>query len=471
MAKSGLGRAFVLTVVLAASVSIARGHVQATLLLQQADRHRLEKENIHAIRLYQELAALRPDWAAPRIRLGQVYVAQGRWDEAHVEFAQARELDTSSAEALVGLGMVAHQCGDPEAAVDHWRAATSVNPASVEAHYHLGRAYLDSSRTELAREELERTLMYQEDHQGARHYLGLLLATQEPALATEHLSLAATGEDAHLAQSAQEWVLLLGDLALSEDDADVTARLAHAYVKHGLPNLALPELEKVLVVQPDNHAARAYLGYALFALDEPDTARTVLRDVSHLAPKYPLTYYFLGLLHRSDGYLPTALWEFRRCLRLDPWNAATYVSMGETHQRLGQYVTAAQWYAAAVEVAPEEVEFSLLLAQFYVDGLPRTEEALEAAQRAADIAPDNPVAQELLGWARYLSGDLEGAQAALERALSLDPDFARAYYHLGVVYSRIGEDDSTQRAYERAIDLDSDGVYRQRALAELGTRE
>lgn len=471
MKKSGLGRALVLSTVLALSVSLAGEHVQATLLLHQADRHRLEKKYSRAISLYQELAALRPNCALPHIRLGRVYVAQGRWDEAHVEFVQARELDASSAEPLLGLGMVAHQRGDLEAAVDLWRAATSADPRNVEAHNHLGRAYLYSSRPELARQEFDLALLHDKDQQTAHYYLGLLLAAEDPLLSAEHMAIAATGDDGHLAESAQDWVTLLNDFPLSQHETQATARLAHAYVKHGLGNLALPQLERLLVLEPDNHAARAYLGYALYTLDQHDRARTILRDATHLAPKYPLTYYFLGLLHRSDGYLPTALWEFRKCLQLDPYNAATYASIGETYQRIGQYVTAAKWYASAVEVAPEEVEFWLLLAQFYEDVLPRAHEALEAAQQAADLAPDNPIAQELLGWARHLEGDENGAQVALKRSLSLDPDFARAYYHLGVVYSQIGEKDNAQWAYQRAIDLDSDGFYRQRAMVELRTRD
>jgi len=135
---------------------------------------------------------------------------------------------------------------------------------------------------------------------------------------------------------------------------------------------------------------------------------------------------------------------------------------------MGRYVEAGEWYQAAVVLAPDEPDFALLLAQFYVDVLPRPEEGLAAARQAVALAPDNPLAQDLLGWAHYLGGDLAEAQVALERALSLDPDFARAYYHLGVVWSQLGDGDKAQWAYQRAIDLDSDGLYRERAMTELG---
>jgi len=468
MKKGVLVRVFLLSVVIALSVGLVRGHVESTSLIRQGDRYRAAKEYSRAISIYQQLVVLRPQLALPHLRLGQVYLAQGRWNEAEGEFSQGWELDRRQEEALLGLALVAYQRGDIEDAIDRWREVAVLNPRSVEAHYRLGQSYLARSQFELAEQELERAVLYDRAHQGAHYYLGLLLVAEDTTLAREHLDLAATGEDLQLAERAREMVLLLEELATSEDGAYVAARLGHAYVKSEVPSLALVELERAVALQPNNHAARAYLGYALFALGERDRALEVLREVTHLAPKHPLGYYFLALVHRSEGYLPTALWEFKRSLRLDPSNPAVYADIADTYQRMREYLAAGEWYQAAAEVAPDEVDFQLVLAQFYVDVLPRAEEGLAAAQQAVALAPDNPLAQDLLGWAHYLAGDLAAARVALERAVSLDPDLARAYYHLGVVWSQSGDEKRAQWAYERAIDLDSEGLYRERAMAELG---
>jgi len=471
MKKGILARAFLLSVVLALLVALVREDVESSLLIRQADRYRALKEYGRAITIYQQLSVLRSQWGLPHLRLGEVYSLQGRWDEAEAEFSRARELDKREDEALLGLGLVAYHEGDIEDAIDHWRQAAGLNPRNVEAHHRLGQTYLQRSQFEQARQELERVVLHDKGHQEANYYLGLLLAAEEAILASEHLSLVAGGEDAQLSERAQEMVLLLEEIATSEDQAYVAARLGHAYVKYEVPSLALVQLERVVALQPDNDAARAYLGYTLFALGEYDRAREVLREVTRLAPKSPLGYYFLAVVHRSEGYLPTALWEFRRSLRLDPSNAAVYADIGDTYGRMRQYLAAGEWYQTAVEVAPGEADFRLLLAQFYVDVLPRAEEGLAAARGAVGLAPDDALAQDLLGWAHYLAGNSVEARVALERALRLDPDFARGYYHLGVVCAQLGDEDKAQWAYERAIDLDSHGLYRDRAIAELGMEE
>jgi tetratricopeptide (TPR) repeat protein len=463
-----LARAFLLSVVTALLVGMVKRDVEFALLIREADRYRATKEYSRAINIYQQLVFLHPQWALPHLCLGQVYLAQGRLNEAEEEFFRAWESDGGEGEALLGLGMVAYQWGNVEEALDRWREAAALDPGNAEVHYRLGRTYLDRSEFQLAKQELERVVLYDRSHQEAHYYLGLLLAGEDRTLASGHLSSAAADEDSQLADRAQEMALLLEEVAASEGEAYTAARLGHAYIKHEVPSLAVVQLERVVHLQPENYAARAYLGYALSALGEHERARQVLREVTHLAPKHPLGHYFLAMLHRSEGYLPTALWEFKRSLRVDPSNAAAYADIADTYQRMGVYLAAGEWYQAAVEVAPDEPDFRLLLAQFYVDVLLRAEEGTSAARQAVALAPDNALAQDLLGWAYYLAGNMARAQVALARAATLDPDFARAYYHLGVVYAELGDEEMAQWAYGRAIDLDSDGLYRERAMAELG---
>ena len=471
MTKGTVGRALLLSIVLVLAAGLPRGHVQSAILVRHGDQLRAAKEHSRAIDVYRKLAVLRPQWALPYLRLGQTYLAQGKWEEAEGEFSTAWELARGQVEALVGLGEIAHHRGDLKAAVAWWRLATASDPRNTEARYQLGQVYLKLSRFDLAEQEFQRIVLCDRHHQGAHYYLGLLLADHDVPLAVEHLRLAGAGEDPEQAERANGMLLLLTDIAESEESANIAALLGQAYIEFEAPSLALTQLERATSLEPNNHTARAYLGYALFALDDHERAQEVLREVTHLAPKHPLGHYFLALLHRSAGYLPTALWEFKTSLRLDPSNAAVYADIADTYQRMEQYVIAGEWYRSAARTAPREAGFSLLLAQFYVDVLPRPEEGLAAARQAVAVTPDNPVAQDLLGWALYLAGEPAQAQVPLERAIALDPDFARGYYHLGVVSARLGHEETARWAYERAIDLDSDGQYRDRAIAELGSRD
>ncbi|NIN64014.1 MAG: tetratricopeptide repeat protein [Anaerolineae bacterium] len=471
MTRGTLARVLLMCVVLALAAGLAREHVRPQILIRQADLSRSAQEYSQAIDLYQQLVVLRPLWPMPHVCLGQIYLTQGKLEEAEEDFAIAWELDAGESLALAGLAEIAYHRGDAQRAIDLWRHAIALDPKGSEPRYRLGQTYLELSEFDLARQELRQVLGDAQYHQEANYYLGLLAAGDEDADAVEYLRLAVEGEDREISKRAREMLVLLDDLAASEDDAHVAAHLGRAYLRLDAPSLALTHLKRVVALQPDNHTARAYMGYALLALDDLDAARDVLRELTQLAPKHPLGHYFLGLLHRSEGYLPTALWEFKKSLETDPSNAAVYAEIADTYQRMGQHVSAGEWYRAATEVEPDEAGFLILLAQYYVDVLPRAEEGLAAARQAAVAAPDNAVAQDLLGWAFYLAGKQAQAVGPLEQAIALDPDFARAYYHLGVVYAQLGQEADAKQAYQRAIDIDTSGEYRQRAMAGLGSTE
>jgi Flp pilus assembly protein TadD len=462
-------RFLLVCVALTASVAGARSNAVPSLMLSRAEHFQAQKEYGQAIEVYTELATIRPQWAAPHVRLGEIYLAQGRFDEAKTQFSFARRLDDSEPRALDGLADVSLHEGDSLTAIELWEAALALNSRDTHALYRLAQTHLESSDFAAAAAGLQRVLRHERDHQGAHYFLGLMCAADERTLAAEHLAIAAEGADPTLARRAHDMLDLLADLGHSQDDAEESARLAHALLRCEQPGLALRQLDRVLALQPDNHTARAYAGFALFSTGQLGPARNILREVSQVDPKNPLGYYFLGLLHRADGYLPTSLWDFKRSLHLDPANGAVYAEIAATYQLMGQYLAAGEWYRAAVAVAPEEPGFRLLLARFYVDVVPNPRDGLDAARQSAALSPHDPEAQDLLGWANYLAGNLSAARLALERALDLDQDYARAYFHLGVVCDQLGDQATASWAYRRAIELDAEGTYRAKALQELRT--
>jgi len=468
MKTSVLLRILLATTILGLSTATARAVTAPTLLLAKADQLRVETQHSQAIQLYEQLAELRPRLAVPHIRLGQIYLAQGRWQEAEREFYLAITLDTSDARALDGLASVLNYRGMTLKAVELWKQALTLDPSDAEARYGLGQAYSGLSMQGAAEEQLQHLLLHETDHQGAHYLLGLLQAPDDATSAVEHLRIACTGDDVVLSERAHQMLDVLADVENEQDSVHRAGRFAQTYLLVDEPNLAMPHLNRVLALQPDNHTARAYYGYALFAVGRVALARDTLRRVTQIDPKNPLGHYFLAVLHRSDGYSPTALWEFKESLHLDPSNAAVYAEMASTYQRLGQYVAAEEWYRAAVSVAPKEPGFRLLLTRFYVDLVPKPDSGLAAARETVALLPDDPEAQDLLGWAHYLTGNLSDARQALERALDLDPSSARAHYHLGVVCDQLADRATSTWAYRRAIDLDTQGTYRAKALQELG---
>ncbi|HEM61464.1 MAG TPA: tetratricopeptide repeat protein, partial [Chloroflexi bacterium] len=450
-----LATALSTSVLLALCSASARISVPPLILLRQGQALQTAKEYSKALENYGQLADLRGDWSEPHTLMGEIYVQQGRWEEAYAEFSLAREIEPRDPRALYGLGQVAHYGGETGKAALLWTSALSLDPTDTQVRCSLARLYMETSRLDLAQQHLRRILLSEGQHQEAHYLLGLVAAADAPFSAVRHLQTAVQGEDQQLSSKARSILDLLAEDGTEESQAGPIGRLALASLEQGFPNLAVEWLQELLADEPGNQRAQAYLGYALLSSGQPVRALETLRAVTRSDPKDPLGHYFLGVVHRSQGYLPTALWDFKRSLRLDPANAATYAEMADTLRRMADYTAAEEWYRAACTVAPGEPGFWVLLAQFHVDVVPDEEKGLVAATKAVSLRPEDPVAQDLLGWALYLGGDLAGAKTALERAISLDAGFARGYYHLGVVSCELGDEDRATWAYRRAVDLDA----------------
>jgi Tfp pilus assembly protein PilF len=86
------------------------------------------------------------------------------------------------------------------------------------------------------------------------------------------------------------------------------------------------------------------------------------------------------------------------------------------------------------------------------------------------MAPNDPAAHDLLGWAYFLAQEDAEAEVNFDRALALDPTLASAHYHLGRLRSRQGRFDEAALAYRRAHSYDWDGQLAselERAWSEL----
>ncbi|HDQ45207.1 MAG TPA: tetratricopeptide repeat protein [bacterium] len=98
--------------------------------------------------------------------------------------------------------------------------------------------------------------------------------------------------------------------------------------------------------------------------------------------------------------------------------------------------------------------------------------AQAAAQKAVQIAPDDPRGHLLIGRCLAAWGDFRQAEAAYRKALDLNPNQMAPWAGLGRIYARIVLYEPALACYERALELDPDqpDVAISRALMLIGIR-
>ena len=259
-------------------------------------------------------------------------------------------------------------------------------------------------------------------------------------------------------------------LRVVESPDKVYARLGIIYISLGEFELAETALTRAHDANPAYAEALGYLAYSRARLGRP--ALGAIHEALGLSPADPILHYLAGLILKQDNRLDDARAEFETAYDLDPTDPAFAVEIASIHRAEHAEAYAEIWLEEAVRLAPGDIQFKLLLAEFYADDNYRVKEAgLPLAEQLVADNPDNAEAHAVLGWDVFQLGDTSRALLELDKAAQLDPNLVRAQLHLGIVTESTGDTTQAIAYYQRASQLDPQGSFgalARRALKRLG---
>ncbi len=176
-------------------------------------------------------------------------------------------------------------------------------------------------------------------------------------------------------------------------------RALHA-LERGQYQLALRQLERLLPLTQGDPALQeqVYLGMAdalLNLRDLPPAIRQAQAAIN-LNPASERGYYLLGFTYSVQNNWAQAIPPLRRALELNPENAEYYRSLGWAVFNEGQAKAEGQTLLEqALQMAPTEVSILTDLAMVHAQEQ-RFDQALVYARRAVELAPNYPLAREVL---------------------------------------------------------------------------
>jgi tetratricopeptide (TPR) repeat protein len=303
-----------------------------------------------------------------------------------------------AAEAHRCLGILCAQTNRLPRAIEHVRAALSINPDDALLSNDLGMLYQRANRLGDA------ITVYRE------------VIARRPNFAATHLRL---GSALHQ-QGTLEEAIESYRRALSVDPglADAQLNLGVALQQLGRHGEAAAAFGAVLSIEPRSAGAHFNLGISLIAQDRVDEGIAAYRAALSLDPSVAAVHANLGMAHERRQELDAAIACYRRAIELEPRLAVAHNNLGCALRRQGRFGEATDAHREALRIDP-----SMMLA--YVDlgsaleGLGQADEAILSYRRAIALDPGFAMAHRALAVALRDKGLLEEAFASFRRHASL----------------------------------------------------
>jgi tetratricopeptide (TPR) repeat protein len=400
---------------------------------------------------------------------GNKYFDKGKYKEARIMYLNAKTKDQRWGPAYYKLGLTALKLGSGTEAVNAFRRAVELLPASAADHWDavvkLTEIYLAVTREKAYLDEVEgycNALLKRDANSYDGHRL------------TGDLDYVRSVEQFKVARKDEGQALL--------DKAIVEYRQAEA-IKPGQPGVMMqlaramaaenqfPEAEKLYrsVIEKDKTSQPAYTDlYRLLMFQRrPVDAEQVLKLGAQNNPKQFVyltglaTHYFtqnqraemVGVLNQIKSHAQ----EYEQA----------YKTVGDFYLRMGDGESAIREYREGMS---KDVKKKADYEKRIIEVLMRQGKRTEAAELDSQILKDDPSDNDARGLAATFlleKGDVSKALTELQAVVAHSPNNPVAQYDLGRVHATRGEWEQARQRFQKAIDLRPDYVMARLALAQL----
>jgi tetratricopeptide (TPR) repeat protein len=386
-------------------------------LLQRAEISLAAKKYAQAESDLNRVIALSPTSAEPRYIMAKLEEARGEALRYRASLFKALELDRYMLDARLELAQSLIVGKDGKAALALLNAA----PESQKdgAAYIVKRNWALWTSGDLA-----------EMRKGIDH--GLSRGRTADLLLQDGLWKLSTGNNSGARAALED--------ALKIDPRDVGAlkMLNAAYLAQKQDKMALQKVKDYASREPKSAPVQEFLGTVLVGNGERQEARAAFEAAIAADPKSVSASLLLIQLDMLDGKFDSARQRLTTILASDGTNLLARRWLANLETTKGDYKAAIEQFRQVAAADPGNAECLNNLAYLLAETGGQPTEALKYAQKAKELAPDNPAYADTLGWILYRMGLYPSAVSELERATSKGGT-AIPKYHLAMAYAKAGD--------------------------------
>ena len=395
-----------------------------------------KRDNAGARQSFERALQIEPAYLPAAISLAGLDVADKNVAQAKKRFESVIAADPKNAGAMLATAeLVARTGGTPQEALDWINKAVSATPTDSAARLALIDHYLRNKDAKKASAVAQEALAAFPDRPEILDALGR--------------AQAAAGE-------VNQSLATYGKLTTQQPDSPLPyMRMAEVQANNDQRDAAVQSLQRALKIRPDLIDAQRGLVTLFVGLNKQDDAIAVARDVQKQRPKEAIGFVLEGDVHAAKSNWTQAVPSYRTAFKQTPvpqllvklysallavpskaeadalaqtWikehpkDVEVRMHLGDRANFAKDYATALNYYRVALEQQPNNPV--ILNNMAWVLGQTKSPKALEYAENANRLAPEQPPFMDTLGMLLADAGDATRSLDLLERAVKLAPQAA-----------------------------------------------
>ncbi len=487
------------------TLQIEPNNVAATRLM--ADLAEKQEKSREHFQYLHKITQLDPADIDAHVKLGRVYAAVGRMDEARSHADSALGVDPNNGDARILNATIAFKEGDVEGARLEANAVLTAEPRQSSALAFLASTY-QSSEPDRAIDLLNKAIDAESDNQGLRKVKIALLnrlgrkdqveselrkaiskypdsneyryslanflgekGDLEPALEVLRNIITANPDDTtaklYYAQylgnnkSAESAIDILKGYVIEEPELhQFQFALAQAYVLTGQRNLARDVFQGVIDTDargPGGIQARTKLASLQMLEGEEEASKQTIAGVLSDEPTNPEALLMRASIYLKDHESTSAINDLRTILRDNPSHQNARLLLAKSHAQAGESSLAMEEYRRLIEANPANLEGRRDLAILLVQAR-RWDEVRSLLEVGLQQAPEDLKVSRLLidTYMRQQEWDL--AEGLANNILERDPQSAMGHYVIARILQAKGQFSDSIPAFEKALEVSPDAI-------------
>tara|TARA_Y100000768_G_scaffold389046_1_gene391647 strand:+ start:90687 stop:92489 length:1803 start_codon:yes stop_codon:yes gene_type:complete len=444
-----------------------------------------------------------PQLTEAHILLGGLYSSLRMFDRAEEEYQKVLAYEINNEEAALYVGAIYVEQGENSKAIRHFKHIASRKGSEVGhlAYYYIGRIHLDDKKVSSAKKAFEKSLEIKPSFVDSITALGKIYDRQgetEKAISLYQSFQDRFGADEKVAEvlgrifmEQERYDEALRQFQILErasaDSIGVKVKIALLLIEQKKFREASVKLQEVLREVPESDKIRFYLAAVYEEMKDYNNAIHQFKQIPAASGFYVEAVVHGVYLYKVQGkYTEAVSWleaslkiredvaqfytlyvsllddkrQWKKALAVlekaaprFPENPQIHFFLGSLHDKTGNKEKTIVSMQKVLKIDSEHVQALNYLAYTFAEMNENLEKALELAERARDIRPDDAYIADTLGWVLYKKGRYGDAVKQLEHAHSLKPEEAIIAEHLGDAYLRNQLQTKAMWMYQKAMEL------------------